>query len=1296
MKMIKKSVWAVLSLLMTGGLFAQAPSEVATIEGKNGTMKIFDVLSGFNDVSLSRNGKFFFGKFEQSNGFVYDIEADSIVIVEGYGIVEMKDWDNYLTTSFAVVDGKKYELSDIVSRYDRLTFDAASEDIRTIKAFCYVGSSYDNVLFETLTGKAIDTLDHKWPDHVGGGFGSMALGMSNDATVLAGRSSAPFALSNFSPVFWDRQLDTCYYIGGEERGINTDGSLYAANNDGSLICGDMGESAVVVKYDRQARSFVVERIPLAAGCEVSYSFCVSEKGQVLGVDQVSTVDVYSRKAFLYDAKTSEKYDLNEYLSNLYGLEAESVIPLFSAGSISDDGRIIAGFSYRSTAWVPYLIQLDENQTHALVRNLVVKQIRGTANVSLSWNAPLNGQYTLQGYNVYRDSVKVNAQLIGPDVFTFTDQLVQAGKHDYAVEAVYTDGQTSGFTEEISLLVVSVDGCLPVQEISSEIVYNRTVKLSWGLPSADLAVESKQLPKGRRPENSIYRFAGTGTVSAQPKSYTGDVLDLISVFPTNNLYASAAVRVGDYYYVGQFMSEKILVFNAVTGALLKDVSVEGLSGIYDMAYHDHALYVVNNDQTIRVLSINPDDPFDITMGNQWQTSQPKLVHIAYVENGDGEDFLATGYYDNVVFCPINPIDPDDVVEGYGKLDIEGLIICGSEAHNGRLYLADQSATNMSSIVILDMESGERIGTTDAYSFPKVVEAAGNGPVAAAGLCKSTLDDGTVALQLMVQPSYEYNSIVTVEIESAPGTLGYNVYRNGEKVNQDLIRARHFSEDVKEAGTYEYVVEYVSDKCSSKSSDVGVSEKVIIYEADDCVAPRELSATESNRQAVLSWTFNAEESEANLVGFNVYRNGQLIEDELLDLKYVDGGVEKGNTYLYRIEAFYDNSCTASDSVEIDITFEGSAQAPSLVKVDAEKTGDGTWKATASWDLPYFEEPMALGYCNVPFSAVSLTDFSQAYAMIGWDTASMENFKDLYLIGMEYIIGAEVFSLNGVVFIDNQMVYNEPTSERIRVGDWNRLYFSQTFPMQQKMEIAVGYAISYDPENTVGGNIVFDLGPGKPGYSDLISPDANNWYTLAGNNIDANLCINALVVRKRDLEQSAKMADPMAYLKTKVMRVDQSLALTDARPVNAPKTTSESFSLQGFNVYRDGEKLNDEILQGFRFEDSGLKDGEYEYSVGAVYEGSEEMVSDPVYLELTPSGVEGTDEIDGVSIYPNPVSDILYIRGEYRSLAIMDLNGKVVMRDIRNAGSVSFEGFAKGSYFLRFLMEDGQYRVVKIVKR
>ncbi|MDE5762485.1 MAG: T9SS type A sorting domain-containing protein, partial [Bacteroidales bacterium] len=203
------------------------------------------------------------------------------------------------------------------------------------------------------------------------------------------------------------------------------------------------------------------------------------------------------------------------------------------------------------------------------------------------------------------------------------------------------------------------------------------------------------------------------------------------------------------------------------------------------------------------------------------------------------------------------------------------------------------------------------------------------------------------------------------------------------------------------------------------------------------------------------------------------------------------------------------------------------------------------------------------------------------------------------------------------------------------------------------------------------------------------------ISNGGFDVNFCINALVVRLRDFEAAALAADPKEYLMHKAMRLDLKAELgQEQKLTNGPKASSEGIKLLGFNIYRDGKKLNENIITDLTYEET-VDRGDYEYEVGAVYEGADELKAS-LYVDFTHVGIEDLEQAYGVSVYPNPVSDVLNIKGAYTSFMLVDLNGRVLMRDVRNTESVSMAGLNNGVYFVLITLPNGDKRAVKVIKR
>lgn len=1309
MKVFRKILLAA-ALSLPGCLFAQETIDVSqnvTIQGTAGKMIIFKAVPNMAQMTLSRNGRFLIGgesdEGGSSVGVIYEIATGKMQRFNS-GVIEVIDWDNYVTADYAKIDGVEYfDFRKIYTDSNDFVVEEASADLLTLRASIYLekkGSDYSNIIVETKTGRVLDTLGELDPDYPRGGKMNMGWSMSDDAKIVVGRASLEGAPINYAPAFWDRDRGEVFFTGytypdprGTGKTLFTSGEMRDVDGSGTKLCGTIKEQACYATYDRTAGTFQVSYIDPDLGYDGSTAYQVNREGVVLGVDQRG-IDVYSRRPFIYFSESGQKYILADYLKYLYGLDSERDMPLLSTTGLSDNGRLISGYSYENMVWYSYLIILDEHQTYAPVRNVQVQNYpRRSPNVVVNWQEPLQGEYTLTGYNVFRDKQKVNDQPIAANTRSFTDENVANGRHKYFVQAVYGD-KVSEAIDTVSIIIVDPNGCLPVQELFSDVEYNRTVSLCWGLPT------------DRESSNVIIR-----PKRPAPKYIPQEGLDFVSVFQPSSDRMSAGVRINDYIYAGSYESSSIYVYDPF-GNLQEAKHVDGMGGIYDMAYRDNAFYVAAGTERVTVLDLNPDDPFDISESNHFTTTLGKVISVTYVENdnssvNNGEDYLIVGDYYHLVAYPLSATGPDDEFSLPVEFDVDGMIIAGCEYYKGRLYLSNQNGTNGCDVVAYDMATGKKLFTTDLYAHPTVVDASTGGieSVYAGGLTHTVLADGTVALECLVQCQYAYNMIVDMELESAEDVLGYVVYRNGERVS-DTLKARHFTEEIDSAGTYVYHVEYFSTRgCSSSSKDMDVTRTVSIYEKGECSAPKELRVYESDRKAILSWSEDCFDSDG-FVGFNLYRNGERIGDKnFLRLRYIDSEVETGTEYLYCLEAFYNTSCKAFDTVEITLDGKGAAREPAAFKVEGTFNQDNTVDAKATWGLPYFEEPMAYGYCGVPAGGNSLDGTSQLFCIVGWMEEDMDKFDDdLYLVGVEFMLATDhtkIKTLSTVVYTDDNMVYNKPYDERFQAREWVRVYFDQVFKMKQKNEIAVGYSVSYDPDEIKASQtavFAFDMGPRTMGKSDLISSDGRDFgtlYAVTNGALDVNFCINALVVRQRDLEAAASAADPQAYVMRKVLRMDWDGRLgEEQRFTDAPKTTSEGIKLLGFNIYRDGEKLNENLLTDLSYEEN-VGRGEYDYEVGAVYEGADEQKTS-FFADFTLTGVEEMEQAYGVGVYPNPASDRLNIRGAYVSFSLVDMNGRVWMRDVRNTESVSLAGLNEGVYFMMITLPNGDRRSVKVVKR
>jgi len=147
-------------------------------------------------------------------------------------------------------------------------------------------------------------------------------------------------------------------------------------------------------------------------------------------------------------------------------------------------------------------------------------------------------------------------------------------------------------------------------------------------------------------------------------------------------------------------------------------------------------------------------------------------------------------------------------------------------------------------------------------------------------------------------------------------GYNVYRNGNKLNSTLITAPSFTEQNITEGVYAYNVTAMYE---TKESYAEMSNVICFFEL--CEIPEDLTGTDELKTAILTW--NAPKRNSSLLGYNIYRDGDKLNNVLLTgREYRDEELENGK-YIYNVSAVYELMCEESEfteGVEVEIDYVG----------------------------------------------------------------------------------------------------------------------------------------------------------------------------------------------------------------------------------------------------------------------------------------------------------------------------------------------------------------------------------------
>ena len=1346
--MSKKNL--IVAVLLFLGWGAQAQDEIAsmTYEGQNDSRAV--VMTGLQDgifTFLSEDNRYLSGGGTGTAGFVYDFKATGNKLqLFPYVLHAYFAPDHYVASPLgeSTVPYLHYKdqgdialertIHDAAHMNDISYWNAQPNGNRVVMLayewdYGVNGGVKDSAanpvgtIYNGKTGK-IETLLHSyWPrkeplrheDNLN--YGTRAHAISADGKVVGGWGTWPTSnvISTWQTMFWDlADFDN----GGEIHTYAIEdyrfsmSDLVGANRDGSILVGynEETEHGLIVYFDRANKSFTIDTIDPLPGYGLLYFNAIDDNNLIYGYCGVAA-DPGTRKAVVYTKETG-LIPLSTYIYEYYDIDVPTELGCPTNAAI--DGSIVAGFFFQNGYTIPWFIQLGSERILPRARNVKAKAIGTGLAASITWQKPLVCEYTLTGYEIYRDDEAKPIATIDKDALSYSDEKCEEGYHTYKVVALYGTQKADPITSN----KIMTGTIFPVQQIGHQLKYNRYASVYWGLPSSEVVSSdavASVAPKGgkgmidRAPATTLTsRTAPANTPDA--KQYNDTLFDYI--YSVNELMYDGycGIKIGDEYFVSSWRGDGIQIidqYNEVTEtwrpaglneSILSMVYFEDKQQLYCGGLKN--VYILDLTKRDRVIGVLPQMP---------------SRHLSYLDdfefNGTKGVFLAGGWDAGEFFT----IDGEPL--GASGFDFTDLSVTGTAYYDGKLYVASQTGKYQTEIYTFDVATRRQIGEpVQVIEDPAVYNLLSlNGDVTstedlavAGGLTICTLEDGTVALAATYQCSYVHSQLMFLELKSAPDRRGYDLYRNGEPIARNL-RSRRFYDELDQPGTYTYEVKALYTNSEAEFSPA-TTLKIDNY--GSCLPVKDLTARETNQWVVLDWDVPTSDTAAGIVGFTVFRDGVKLKelyDEEVAVFYNDlSDLKIGTPYTYAVETLYKNGCKSSDSVKITLTDEGTALAPFGLRIDFKKNAASTkdnklFDVTAQWETPLFEDPLAIGYGTgqlVSFASFGDEIPTEYWALIGWSKADLELYKDLYLVGMEYLLGDNTNTFEAVVYLNDEATYRE-SPRRAPAQAWQTMYFSRSFPMDQPKEVTVGYHITYDAD---AAPIALDFSASKRFYSDIISWDGANWYCLADNDIAASWTIHALVARKRDLDAATTdgVLNP-ALLEGKTMRLDHMPMSLSLKPTMnqtmAMPSPKAPLTLKGFNLYRqridieqDEIQLNDELLTTQSFTEAApLPEGDYDYTVEAVYANT----TKPATVEVTLTDVSKEDELNGMSLtlYPNPASEIVYVDGEYTRMEILDLGGRVLRR-LSAASQIDLGGLTPGTYFFRFTDEAGRSATYKVV--
>ncbi len=432
----------------------------------------------------------------------------------------------------------------------------------------------------------------------------------------------------------------------------------------------------------------------------------------------------------------------------------------------------------------------------------------------------------------------------------------------------------------------------------------------------------------------------------------------------------------------------------------------------------------------------------------------------------------------------------------------------------------------------------------------------------------------------------------------------------------------------------------------------------------IAPANLVGYAGSNQATLAW--DAPDTPLEILGYNIYRDGTMINDQpYQETMYIDTGLQNEVSYSYFVTALYDEA-ESGPSNNVSVTpFEG---VPGLIQIGSGVTVNGTQQAA----------PINIYYRSLRGQMV--------YTAHEINLAGVAGSGDLSAFGF-YVQSAPIYALpsfhirikhttatNAADHDNGPFEYTEIIpSYAPTAGGWDMIELSEPFQWNGVDNILIDTAFDLVPNWNASGQLrIFNV---PAGYRYTWNDNASQINSPTINLVDIKPQIRFQFINIEPPELpppnnlTAEAGDGVVYLEWEYPDL----------PV-----TRNRIDFQGFNLYRDDELLNTEIITETTYDDYDVVNGvTYSYYVTAVYLEGESEPSNIV--EATPEEETGVDS-DTLSPlttkllgnYPNPFNPDTTIQFSLQEA------GEVLI-EIYNISGQKIRTLVRGHY------NSGRYRSV-----
>ena len=434
---------------------------------------------------------------------------------------------------------------------------------------------------------------------------------------------------------------------------------------------------------------------------------------------------------------------------------------------------------------------------------------------------------------------------------------------------------------------------------------------------------------------------------------------------------------------------------------------------------------------------------------------------------------------------------------------------------------------------------------------------------------------------------------------------------------------------------------------------------------------------------------ETGESSIFGYDIYRNGEKVnKDVVTTISYLDFNLIPGD-YEYSVQALYKDGCISelSEPTLFELSYNLPLAAPESFTATVKEEG-----VRLDWSLPAISEAVNIGWSTGRnYSSAGLPSGGAYYAGMRFTPADMQTVRNMCISYVEVFIDTPPDALFLLIYEENKLVYQQFVTE-FRQEYFNKIKLDTPLQINVDKDLKV---VLYVEHNSISTPIGFDEGPAVDGKGNLFSKDGVTWSTINEDSdgyLDANwnITVGFNAYQNSYKTQSSK-ADAVNF------EPRNSVASTEALISKKSEMLkdSETRRLYGYHIYRNSERINDEVCTALSYLDNDLGNGGYyEYYVTAVYSQDVEVESDRILLITT-----GNMEVQGGQGEVTLSDGILSIKGlrEGQQIGIYTAAGFALYSTVATSEELSYDisNYVSGVYFVRIADAGRVVHVKKIVK-